>query len=99
MTGTEPLYPANARVARHAEDDPRSVLARPLAATSLLDAVADLLRDVAQTAFPLELDGVASARASRARLVDQLGEHLVPRLTELSAPAVVVVSGSTGAVK
>ena len=99
MTGTEPLHPANARVARHAEDDPRSVLARPLAATSLLDAVADLLRDVAATAFPLELDGVASARASRARLVDQLGEHLVPRLTELSAPAVVVVSGSTGAGK
>ncbi|WP_448629803.1 dynamin family protein [Cellulomonas soli] len=28
-----------------------------------------------------------------------LAEHLVPRLTELSAPAVVVVSGSTGAGK
>ena len=79
--------------------DPRDVLARPLAATSLLDAVRDLRRDVEATGFPLEIDGITSARASRARLVDQLGEHLVPRLTELSAPAVVVVSGSTGAGK
>lgn len=85
--------------ARHAASDPRDVLARPLAATSLLDAVRDLHRDVERTGFPLEIDGIESARASRARLVDQLGEHLVPRLTELSAPAVVVVSGSTGAGK
>jgi len=85
--------------ARHAASDPRDVLARPLAATSLLDAVRDLHRDVERTGFPLEIEGIDSARASRARLVDQLGEHLVPRLTELSAPAVVVVSGSTGAGK
>jgi energy-coupling factor transporter ATP-binding protein EcfA2 len=85
--------------ARHAADDPRAVLARPLAATSLLDAVRDLRRDVDLTAFPLDLPGTESARASRARLVDQLGEHLIPRLTQLSAPAVVVVAGSTGAGK
>jgi energy-coupling factor transporter ATP-binding protein EcfA2 len=85
--------------ARHAASDPRDVLARPLAATSLLDAVRDLHRDVERTGFPLDIPGIDSARASRARLVDQLGEHLVPRLTELSAPAVVVVSGSTGAGK
>lgn len=75
------------------------MLDRPLAATSLLDAIKDLLRDVEATSFPLELEGVESARTSRARLVDQLTEHLVPRLTELSAPAVVVLSGSTGAGK
>ena len=57
------------------------MLARPLAQTSLLDAVRDLRRDVGATSFPLEIDGVAEARASRARLVDQLDEHLVPRLT------------------
>ena len=72
------------------------MLARPLAQTSLLDAVRDLRRDVEATSFPLEIDGVGAARASRARLVDQLDEHLVPRLTELSAPAVVVGAGSTG---
>lgn len=77
----------------------QQILARPLAQTSLLDAVRDLRRDVEGTTFPLEIPGVAEARASRARLVDQLDEHLVPRLTELSAPAVVVVAGSTGAGK
>ena len=84
---------------RHTADDPRAVLARPLAAGSLLDAVRDLRRDVEETTFPLDLPGTQEARASRARLVDQLREHLVPRLTELSAPAVVVVAGSTGAGK
>ncbi|WP_421733130.1 GTPase [Cellulomonas sp.] len=102
--GTAPVQPVQtaqplAPHARHAASDPRDVLARPLAATSLLDAVRDLRRDVERTGFPLEIEGITSARASRARLVDQLGEHLVPRLTELSAPAVVVVSGSTGAGK
>lgn len=93
------VHTASPARARHAASDPREVLVRPLAATSLLDAVKDLRRDVESTGFPLDLDGTASARASRARLVDQLAEHLVPRLTELSAPAVVVVSGSTGAGK
>lgn len=83
--------------ARHRSQD--SVLERPLSATSLLDAIKDLRRDVDDTSFPLELDDVAAARTSRARLVDQLTEHLIPRLTELSAPAVVVLSGSTGAGK
>jgi energy-coupling factor transporter ATP-binding protein EcfA2 len=75
------------------------VLARPLAATSLLDAVRDLLRDVERTGFPLEIASVEAARVSRGRLVDQLSDHLVPRLEELSAPAIVVVAGSTGAGK
>lgn len=80
-------------------DDPREVLFRPLTATSLRDALRDLLRDVEATRFPLHIDGADSARASRSRLVDQLTEHLVPRLTELAAPAVVVVAGPTGAGK
>jgi energy-coupling factor transporter ATP-binding protein EcfA2 len=75
------------------------VLARPLAATSLLDAVRDLRRDVERTGFPLEIASVEAARVSRGRLVDQLSDHLVPRLEELSAPAIVVVAGSTGAGK
>ena len=77
----------------------RDVLDRPLAATSLLDALTDLLRDVRATEFPLEVPGAAAARASRTRLVDQLADHLVPRLRQLSAPAIVVVAGSTGAGK
>lgn len=77
----------------------RDVLDRPLAATSLLDAITDLLRDVRGTAFPLDVPGVEVSRASRTRLVDQLADHLVPRLRQLSAPAIVVVAGSTGAGK
>lgn len=77
----------------------RDVLDRPLAATSLLDAITDLLRDVRATEFPLDVPGVDLSRASRTRLVDQLADHLIPRLRQLSAPAVVVVAGSTGAGK
>ncbi|GEL94743.1 hypothetical protein CCO02nite_14010 [Cellulomonas composti] len=84
---------------RHTADDPREVLARPLAATSLLDAIRDLRRDVEDTDFPLALPSAAGAIESRDRLLHQLTEHLLPRLTELSAPAVVVVAGPTGAGK
>ncbi|WP_244890629.1 dynamin family protein [Cellulomonas marina] len=82
-----------------APDAPERMLARPLAATSLVEAVQDLLRDARRTSFPLDLPDVAAARGSRDRLVDQLAEHLLPRLRELTAPALVVVSGSTGAGK
>jgi hypothetical protein len=75
------------------------VLDRPRAAASLADAMADLLRDVRGTVLPLEIPGVQAARDSRTRLIDQLADHLVPRLRTLSAPAVVVVAGSTGAGK
>lgn len=77
----------------------RDILDRPLAAASLLDAVRDLLRDVERTAFPLDISGAEVARASRTRLIDQLADHLEPRLRQLSAPAIVVVAGSTGAGK
>lgn len=72
---------------------------RPTAKASLLDAVADLRRDVEATRFPLALDGVEAARGRRRQLLDQLDDHLLPRLRELSAPAMVVVAGSTGAGK
>ncbi|HWS57162.1 MAG TPA: dynamin family protein, partial [Actinotalea sp.] len=72
---------------------------RPSARGSLLDAVADLRRDVEATHFPLALDGVEHARGRRRQLLDQLDDHLLPRLRELSAPAMVVVAGSTGAGK
>lgn len=78
---------------------PGHVLDHPHTASGLLDALADLLRDVRGTDFPLQTPGVEAVRASRTRLEDQLADHLLPRLRRLSAPAVVVVSGSTGAGK
>ncbi|MCC2334622.1 dynamin family protein [Cellulomonas wangsupingiae] len=97
--GTVPAQPSASAQGDLDTSTATPILARPLAQTSLLDAVRDLRRDVEATSFPLEIPGVDEARGSRARLVDQLDEHLVPRLTELSAPAVVVVAGSTGAGK
>jgi len=75
------------------------MLARPLAADELVAAVDDLRQDTLRTRFPLHLPGSQSAQRSRDRLVDQLNEHLLPRLAQLTAPAVVVVAGSTGAGK
>jgi len=70
-----------------------------VADATLLDAIADLRRDVAATRLPLPVPRVAEAERLRRRLLDQLDDHLLPRLRELSAPAVVVVAGSTGAGK
>lgn len=72
---------------------------RATADASLLDAVADLRRDVAATRLILPIRGYRAAERLRKRLLDQLDDHLLPRLRELSAPAVVVVAGSTGAGK
>ncbi|MCK9795752.1 50S ribosome-binding GTPase [Isoptericola sp. 4D.3] len=63
------------------------------------DVARDLRRDVAAVELPLPIDGAEEASASRDRLLAQLDEHLLPRLKELSSPAVVVVAGSTGAGK
>ncbi|GAA4840911.1 hypothetical protein GCM10023221_18380 [Luteimicrobium xylanilyticum] len=66
---------------------------------TLYDVVRDLRRDVAAVRLPLDLPGRDDALGSRERLLGQLDQHLLPRLKELSAPAVVVVAGSTGAGK
>jgi energy-coupling factor transporter ATP-binding protein EcfA2 len=63
------------------------------------DVARDLRRDVAAVRLPLPIDGATEALASRDRLLAQLDEHLLPRMVELSSPAVVVVAGSTGAGK
>ncbi|SDS69619.1 50S ribosome-binding GTPase [Paraoerskovia marina] len=67
--------------------------------TTVHDVAKDLRRVTASTTFPLDLPGSADAAASRDRLVVQLDEHLLPRLKELSSPAIVVIAGSTGAGK
>jgi energy-coupling factor transporter ATP-binding protein EcfA2 len=85
-----------ARGSAAGDDDERP---RPRATASVLDAVSDLRRDVDRTRFPLRLEGVQDAERRRRQLLDQLDDHLIPRLRELSAPAVVVVAGSTGAGK
>ncbi|RPF22345.1 GTPase domain-containing protein [Myceligenerans xiligouense] len=63
------------------------------------DVVQDLRGDVSAVRLPLPIEGADDAEASRARLLAQLDEHLLPRLAELSSPALVVLAGSTGAGK
>lgn len=77
---------------------------RPAQATEELgvtvyDVARDLRRDVADVRLPLAIDGASESDASRRRLLTQLDEHLLPRLRELSSPAIVVIAGSTGAGK
>ena len=49
------------------------------------------------TAYPLVLPSADEARKVAAALVSQLDDYLLPRLSRLDAPLLVVVGGSTGA--
>jgi len=65
----------------------------------LLPAVTRLRDVVAASSLPIELPGVDRARVARTRLLDQLEDYVIPRLTSLDAPLLAVVGGSTGAGK
>ncbi|MDT3398595.1 dynamin family protein [Streptomyces sp. B1866] len=65
----------------------------------LLDALSALRDRVDAARFPLPLPGAARARRSRAELLAQLDDYLVPRLQDPEAPLLAVVGGSTGAGK
>ena len=67
--------------------------------TELLDALTTLRDRVAAARFPLPLPGAEHARRSRAELLAQLDDYLVPRLRAPEAPLLAVVGGSTGAGK
>jgi len=86
------------RAARPVAGRPDPAVADELGMT-VYDVARDLRRDVEDVRLPLPVDGAEDAEASRGRLIAQLDEHLLPRLRELSSPAIVVVAGSTGAGK
>ncbi len=65
----------------------------------LIAAVDALAADVGSVTLPLPLAGTEDARVTQRRLVDQLRDHLLPRLADRDAPLLVVVGGSTGAGK
>lgn len=66
---------------------------------TLLDVVEGLHREVQAVAFALDTPGTRAAKPLRRTLLERLEDHLLPRLRELSRPAIVVVAGSTGAGK
>jgi hypothetical protein len=65
----------------------------------LLDALTALRDRVDAARFPLPLPGADRARRSRAELLAQLDDYLVPRLRAPEAPLLAVIGGSTGAGK
>lgn len=67
--------------------------------TGLLSAVQQLRAEVENATLPLDIPGAAEARSSRAALLKQLDDYVIPRLTSLDAPLLAVVGGSTGAGK
>lgn len=66
---------------------------------ALLDALRDTRDSVAAVDLPFEADGSERARSLAHDIVQQLDEHLIPRMAERAAPAVAVVAGSTGSGK
>ncbi|GAB6985756.1 dynamin family protein [Nocardioides pyridinolyticus] len=67
--------------------------------TRMLTALVQLHGALQAAELPLDVDGIADARASRQRMIDQLEDYAIPRQTSVDAPLLVVVGGSTGAGK
>ncbi|MEU6484756.1 dynamin family protein [Streptomyces sp. NPDC046887] len=65
----------------------------------LIDALSALRDRVAAVRLPLPLPGAPRARQTRAELLAQLDDYLVPRLRDPDAPLLAVIGGSTGAGK
>ena len=65
----------------------------------LLSALVRLRVALQAATLPLETADAERLRATRRELVDQLEDYVIPRVTLLEAPLLVVVGGSTGAGK
>ncbi len=72
----------------------------PSSATAPLAAALVALRETAAAVrFALQIPGAEQAADTRAELVHQLDDYVLPRLLRLDAPLLTVVGGSTGAGK
>lgn len=65
----------------------------------MVEVVEDLLQNLTGAKLSLDTTDADEARTRRTRLTLQISNHLLPRLKEVSAPAIVVFGGSTGAGK
>ncbi|WP_327090438.1 dynamin family protein [Nonomuraea sp. NBC_01738] len=89
-----PATPApEAAVAVPGEELPREAAEQ---LTGALDALREVVADLR---FGLELPGVDEARQARAEVLAQLRDYVLPRVRTNTAPALIVVAGSTGAGK
>lgn len=62
-------------------------------------AVEGLRHRVASVRFPLRTSDAVEACSRRDEILEQIDDHMLPRLRRLDAPLLVVVGGSTGAGK
>lgn len=67
--------------------------------TEMVTALVRLRGALQSAELPLELPGAAEHRTSRAEMIGQLEDYVIPRLMTLDAPLLAVVGGSTGAGK
>lgn len=67
--------------------------------TRMLTALVRLRGALQQARLPLEIPGAPEQRTSRAEMVAQLEDYVIPRLMTIDAPLLTVVGGSTGAGK
>jgi hypothetical protein len=65
----------------------------------LSEAVGRLRDELSAVRLELEVPGAADARRARDDLVAQADDYLLPRLSQMDAPVLMVVGGSTGAGK
>ncbi|WP_370518437.1 dynamin family protein [Nostocoides sp. HKS02] len=68
-------------------------------AMSMLGAVTALRDEVEAAALPLDIPEAVAGRVTRAALLNQLDDYVIPRLRSIDAPLLAVVGGSTGAGK
>ncbi|MFI7445364.1 AAA family ATPase [Nonomuraea indica] len=72
----------------------------PPETVAALTAALDTLRaSVSEVRFGLDLPGAEEARQAQADLLTQLQDYVLPRVRTSTAPALIVVAGSTGAGK
>ncbi|CAN5122343.1 dynamin family protein [soil metagenome] len=64
-----------------------------------IESLAEVRAALAAVALPLPLEGAAEQRDAAAAAVRQIDDYIRPRLTDLDAPLLAVVGGSTGAGK
>jgi hypothetical protein len=67
--------------------------------TAMLTSLVQLHDAMRRVSLPLDVPGVEESREILRQMVDQLEDYIIPRVTTLEAPMLVVVGGSTGAGK
>ncbi|MEV7011330.1 dynamin family protein [Streptosporangium sp. NPDC051022] len=92
--------PGEADEAEKAENGRMRELPLPEAVSEALANALAILRDsVTGLHFGLDLPGAEEARRAQSELLAQLDDYVIPRVHMSTAPALVVIAGSTGAGK